>query len=175
MKKKPPFSPPEPGPMSARGLQHRTIGLRAWRAPIRADFQKIENPLVHSKRGTCTRLSPAGHCFRFDSIDEEWGRGRRGAIEKAVRTSMAAARDSGSTRGNPLVRRGGSNRSAKKSGRRQTTADPHPFSLHPELKFDFRRKSRWTCPQRAETGHLMMDYFQGEDLRCSNKNEVWNR
>lgn len=48
-------------------------GLRAWRAPIRADFQKIENPLVHSKRGTCTRLSPAGHCFRFDSIDEEWG------------------------------------------------------------------------------------------------------
>lgn len=32
--------------------------------------------------------------------------GGRGAIEKAVRTSMAAARDSGSTRGNPLVRRG---------------------------------------------------------------------
>lgn len=50
-KKKRPSSPAslERGPMSARGLQHGTIGLRAWRAPIRADFQKIENPLVHSK------------------------------------------------------------------------------------------------------------------------------
>lgn len=175
MKKKPPFSPPEPGPMSARGLQHRTIGLRAWRVPIRADFQKIENPLVHSKRGTCTRLSLAGHCFRFDSIDEEWGRGRRGAIEKAVRTSMAAARDSGSTRGNPLVRRGDRIDRQRRAAVDKQPRIPTPYSLHPELKFDFRRKSRWTCPQRAETGRLMMDYFQGEDLRCSNKNEVWNR
>lgn len=43
---------------------------------------------------------PAGHCFRFDSTDEGGG-----AIEKAVRTSMAAARDSGSTRGNPRIDR----------------------------------------------------------------------
>lgn len=112
--------------MSARGLQHRTTGLRARRAPIRADFQKIENPLVHSKLVRVPGypgwpLFP----FRFD-------RGR-GAIEKAVRTSMAAARDSGSTRGNPRP----SNRSAKKSGRRQTTADPHlPRSL-PQIEIRF--------------------------------------
>lgn len=167
-KKKTTLLSPEPGPMSARGLQHRTGYER--------DEPRFELIFRKSKTRSSTRSVvrvPGYPRLAIVSVSiRSTKSGGRGAIEKAVRTSMAAARDSGSTRGNPLVRRGGSNRSAKKSGRRQTTADPHPFSLHPELKFDFRRKSRWTCPQRAETGHLMMDYFQGEDLRCSNKNEV---
>lgn len=83
---------------------------------------------------------------------------------------MAAARDSGSTRGNPLVRRGDRIDRQRRAAVDKQPRIPTPAALHPELKFDFRRKR--TCLQRAETGRLMMDYFQGEDLRCSNKNEV---
>lgn len=94
---------------------------------------------------------PAGHCFRFDSTDEGGG-----AIEKAVRTSMVAARDSGSTRGNPRP----SNRSAKKSGRRQTTADPHlPRSL-PQIEIRF---SSLDFPSSSPpgTGHLTVGVGRG--------------
>lgn len=116
--------------MSARGLQHRTTGLRARRAPIRADFQKIENPLVHSKLVRVPGypgwpLFP----FRFD-------RGR-GAIEKAVRTSMVAARDSGSTRGNPRI-----DRQRRAAVDKQPRIPTYP-ALYPKLKFDF---PHWTFP-----------------------------
>lgn len=170
-KKKTTLLSPEPGPMSARGLQHRTGYER--------DEPRFELIFRKSKTRSSTRSVvrvPGYPRLAIVSVSiRSTKSGGRGAIEKAVRTSMAAARDSGSTRGNPLVRRGDRIDRQRRAAVDKQPRIPTPAALHPELKFDFRRKSRWTCPQRAETGHLMMDYFQGEDLRCSNKNEVWNR
>lgn len=102
LKKKPPFSPPEPGPMSARGLQHRTGYER--------DEPRFELIFRKSKTRSSTRSVvrvPGYPRLAIVSVSiRSTKSGGRGAIEKAVRTSMAAARDSGSTRGNPLVRRG---------------------------------------------------------------------
>ena len=154
--------------MSARGLQHRTGYER--------DEPRFELIFRKSKTRSSTRSVvrvPGYPRLAIVSVSiRSTKSGGRGAIEKAVRTSMAAARDSGSTRGNPLVRRGDRIDRQRRAAVDKQPRIPTPAALHPELKFDFRRKSRWTCLQRAETGRLMMDYFQGEDLRCSNKNEV---
>lgn len=106
---------------------------------------------------------PAGHCFRFDSTDEGGG-----AIEKAVRTSMVAARDSGSTRGNPRP----SNRSAKKSGRRQTTADPHLLRSLPQIEIRF---SSLDFPSSSPpgTGHLTVGVGRGSKrVRFSRREKI---
>lgn len=101
-KKKTTLLSPEPGPMSARGLQHRTGYER--------DEPRFELIFRKSKTRSSTRSVvrvPGYPRLAIVSVSiRSTKSGGRGAIEKAVRTSMAAARDSGSTRGNPLVRRG---------------------------------------------------------------------
>lgn len=106
---------------------------------------------------------PAGHCFRFDSTDEGGG-----AIEKAVRTSMAAARDSGSTRGNPRI-----DRQRRAAVDKQPRIPTYP-ALYPKLKFDF---PHWIFPLPLLLEQAILPWawdedrnvsdFQGEDLRYS--------
>lgn len=99
---------------------------------------------------------PAGHCFRFDSIDEEEG----GAIEKAVRTSMAAARDSGSTRGNPLAR------GIESIGKEESTNNRgSPPALYPQIEIRFSAEEQWTSLSLfLLEGSFMMD-VRNEDRK----------
>lgn len=170
-KKKTTLLSPEPGPMSARGLQHRTGYER--------DEPRFELIFRKSKTRSSTRsvvrvpgyprLAIVSVSIRSTKSREEGGGGRsRKQLERRWRlheTAEALEEIPSSGGGDRIDRQ-------RRAAVDKQPRIPTPAALHPELKFDFRRKSRWTCPQRAETGHLMMDYFQGEDLRCSNKNEV---